>query len=61
MASRPAFSFVDMLITLAVIISILAMIPVRKNVKAKKYRDVAADYIDLKNKKVVQDVYGSHK
>ena len=59
MVSRPAFSFVDMLITLAVILSVLAMIPVRKNVK--KYRDIASDYIDQKNKTIVKDAYGSHK
>jgi len=59
MAERPAFSFVDLLITLAAILFIMMMFPGSKNVK--KYRDIAGDYIDLKNKKVVQDAYGSHK
>jgi hypothetical protein len=62
MASRPAFSFLEMLIALAVIIFILAILPGLPSSKnIKKYHDPADDYIDHKNKKVGQDVYGSHR
>jgi len=62
MASRPAFSFVDILITLAVILFIIAVLPGLPSSKnIKKYHDPADDYVNHNNKSVIQDVYGSHK
>ena len=58
MRKHDAFSFLDFLVTLVVILFLLILIPVRPSVK--KYPDFADKYIDRGGKKIVKDLYGAN-
>jgi len=57
--NRKAFSSLDLLIALAIIIFIFILVP--EHHSRKKYHDMADDYIDRGNKKTVKDLYGAKK